>query len=94
MDNEQRRFHCPLCGMVANVEQLDTPQPYELDEAIQQFGGKEKLTEEMRIARRRKEGYRGSGPGRMSYTKWKKATRDLRDLVTRRISQLKDIYLE
>ena len=37
---EKKRFRCPCCGMVADLERLNTNQPYKIKVFLQRFGGK------------------------------------------------------
>jgi len=36
---EKKRFRCPCCGMVADLDQLDSG-PYKIKVFLQRFGGK------------------------------------------------------
>ena len=62
---ETKHFRCPLCGMVAPLENLDN-SPYQLQMFIKSFGGKVAFTNEQRellsgTTRR------GGAPGRIVY---------------------------
>ena len=37
---EKLRFRCPCCGMMADLDQLNTDQPYKIQIFSQKFGGK------------------------------------------------------
>ncbi len=65
--NERKRCHCPCCGMMVDVERFDVDQAYELNAYLQTWGGKVAMDREARLATKRKETYRGSGAGTMSY---------------------------
>ena len=36
------RFHCPLCGMMADIDRVTENGPYPIEAFIQYFGGKTK----------------------------------------------------
>ena len=56
--SEKLRFRCPCCGMMADLDRLDTDQPYKIQVFSQTFGGK--------VAGDRKG--RGKAKGLMKYT--------------------------
>ncbi len=60
-------FRCPCCGQIAPRDRLETPEPFPLEAFIHQFGGKDKLTDAEREARKLDPYRRGSGHGRMKY---------------------------
>ena len=37
---EKLRFRCPCCGMIADLDRLNTDQPYKIQIFSQKFGGK------------------------------------------------------
>ena len=55
---EKLRFRCPCCGMMADVDRLNTDRPYKIQVFSQRFGGK--------VAGDRKG--RGKAKGLMKYT--------------------------
>ncbi|MHB8084312.1 MAG: hypothetical protein ACYDHZ_00600 [Dehalococcoidia bacterium] len=90
--NQQERFRCPMCGMVADLERIEQADPYELERFLQHYGGKVKATADQRQAQRGKEIYRGSGSGSMRYETLP-VTSKIRNLVARRVEQLSNLFV-
>lgn len=65
--NEQKRFHCPFCGMMADFERLDTDQPYELEAFLEKYGGKVSESIAQRLEKKHKESFRGVAAGLITY---------------------------
>lgn len=85
------RCRCPMCGMMPEVERFDGDQPYPLELFLQFLGGKVKLTDEQRRARKGKPFKRGSAPGYISYHKLDgNQLEQLRQLVLKRAKQIAD----
>ncbi len=84
---ETRVFSCPCCGQRAPQERLEggTP-PFPLEAFTHVFGGKVRMSEEMREARKGMPFQRGSGPGRMHYEDLD-VTDELRENFARRIRE-------
>lgn len=87
MPEESEHFRCVLCGQHAPVERLKEG-PYSLEMFLKTLGGKRKLTEEEREARKGLGPFgRGSAPGRLDYEEIP-VTDEVRAQVDERISQL------
>jgi len=74
---------------MAPRDRLETPDPFPLEGYVQTYGGKVKLTEEDRMARRGLPSYRGSAPGKIDYTQIE-VDPELEDMVNRRIEAIVD----
>ena len=85
------QFKCPTCGQHAPVDRLMTDEPFALEQWRKTLGGKRKLTEAQRMERKRKEVYRGSGPGMLDYHQVTLSAK-LRSLMAKRVQQLHDIF--
>lgn len=85
---EKLRFRCPLCGMIADLDRLESDGPYLLEMFIQRWGGKRKLTDEERLARHGLPFRRGSAPGVIEYEPIE-VSKKLRVLLNKRLKQLK-----
>lgn len=91
MPTEYDQFVCPLCGQHSPVDRVMTDEPFELKQFRKTLGGKRKFTEEQRLERKRKEIYRGSGPGLLDYREVKLSVK-LKGLVAKRIEQLHELF--
>ena len=88
MAEEILQFRCPMCGQHAPIERITEEGPFEFEVFVKTLGGKRKLTEEDRKARRGQHFRRGSGPGRLDY----EPTRTLKihqDAMNQRLQELK-----
>jgi hypothetical protein len=88
MAGEVLQFRCPCCGQHAPIERITEEGPFEFEVFVKTLGGKRKLSEDERKARRGQRFPRGSGPGRLDY----EPTRTLkshRDALNKRLQELK-----
>ncbi len=67
MPAEIQQFRCPVCGQHAPLDRLDSPEPFIFGLFRKIVGGKRKLTEAEREARRGMSFSQGSAPGLLSY---------------------------
>ena len=67
MAGETEVFRCRCCGQIAPVVRLTEEGPFPLERKLQTFGGKRKLTDEQREARRGRPFKRGGAPGIIDY---------------------------
>ena len=88
---EKLRFRCPCCGMVADVSNLETGEPYRLEAFLEKYGGKRPLTKEDRKARKGLKLGSGSAPGIIEYQNIE-VTDELKGLFGERIAELVKIY--
>lgn len=87
MPQEVDQFVCPCCGMHAPVERLTAEGPFEFKMFHKTAGGKLKLTEEDRRARRGMRFPPGSAHGKLQYEETRILTR-VRNALVRRIRVL------
>lgn len=85
--NREEYFTCPCCGMKAPLKRLTQGGPYTFEMWIEEWGGKQPLTEDDRIARRGMRLGRGSAPGNIKWSPTKILKRH-RDAIANRVSQL------
>lgn len=88
---EKLRFRCPCCGMVADVSNLETSEPYQLEAFLEKYGGKRRLTKEDRQARKGLRLGSGSAPGIIEYQDID-VTDELKGLLGERIAELSKLY--
>jgi len=87
---EKLRARCPMCGMIFDLDRLDSDGPYPLELFIQRFGGKLPLSDDEREDRKGKPFKRGSARGFMEYEKIEgEKLEELKLLVDRRVEQLR-----
>lgn len=86
MPAEVVQFRCPVCGQHAPLDRLDTGQPFVFQLFKKLLGGKVKLTDEQREARRGMGFARGSAPGALSYLDIPMAD-EARDLLIARLEE-------
>ncbi len=87
MGGETELFRCPCCGQLAPQARLTEEGPFDLEAWLQTWGGKVKLTEADREARRGQGFRRGSAPGRIEYEQ-QVVSDELRELVKKRLSEI------
>jgi len=81
-------FRCQCCGQLAPIDRLEEEKgPFPLESYRQTFGGKEKLTDEEREARKGSGFRKGSGHGRIAYEKLE-VDEALRESFARRLEEI------
>lgn len=85
-------FRCPCCGQIAPQDRLgEGTEPFPLESFLHVYGGKEKMSDADREARRGMGAQRGSGRGRMRYDDLD-VSAALRANFARRIEELEGVY--
>jgi len=87
MSQEIEAFLCPCCGMHAPLDRLYTEEPFELLQFRKTLGGKKKLTEAEREARKGEPFRRGSAHGTLNYEK-AELTDEVREQFRIRIGEI------
>lgn len=82
-------FRCPCCGQLAPIARLEEDAPFPLEKYLHIFGGKDKISEDEREARKGGGYRRGSGPGRMRYEQLE-VDDELRELCNKRIEAISE----
>jgi len=77
--------------MVADVSNLETSEPYQLEAFLEKYGGKRRLTKEDRQARKGLRLGSGSAPGIIEYQDID-VTDELKGLLGERIAELSKLY--
>ena len=80
-------FRCRCCGQLAPIDRLEEEGPFPLESYRQTYGGKEKLSDEDREARKGTGFRRGSGRGRIDYEKLE-VDEALRESFAKRIEEI------